>query len=108
MSKWCRYVKTLLVYFVKMMQVQKKKSVQEVPDHIIIYSYFKCNRTNECSGQSKQSEFTRLASILIYVTKLDIVMVAISYFAINHSLRSTFGEELSMNLSRLLGSKRMN
>ena len=67
----------------------------------IIYSYLKCNRTNECSGQSKQNEFTRLASILRYVTKLDIVIVAISYFDINHSLRSIFGEELLMNLSRL-------
>ena len=66
------------------------------------------NRTNEYSGQSKQSEFTRLASILRYVKKLDIVIVAISYFAINHLLRSIFGEELSMNLSRSLGSKRTN
>ena len=66
------------------------------------------NISNEDSRQSKQSEFTRLASILRYVTKLDIVIVAISYFDINHSLRSIFGEELSMNLSRLLGSKRKN
>ena len=64
------------------------------------------NRKNEYIGQSKQSEFTRLAPILRSVTKLDIV--AISYFDINHSLRSIFGEELSMNLSRLLGSKRIN
>ena len=66
------------------------------------------NRKNEYSGQSKQSEFTRLAPILRSVTKLDIVIVAISYFDINHSLRSIFGEELSMNLSRLLDSKGTN
>ena len=93
LSKWCRF---------------RTISVEAELDGIIIYSYFKCNRTNECSGQSKQSEFTRLASILRYVTKLDIVIVAISYFDINHSLRSIFGEELSMNLSRLLDSKGTN
>ena len=86
----------------------EKISVQEILDRIIICSYFNCNRINKCSGQSKQSEFSRLASILRYVTKLDIVIVAISYFDINHSLRSIFGEDLSMNLKRLLGSKRTN
>ena len=91
LSNWCRIRTT---------------SPEAELDRIIIYSYIKCNRTNECSGQSKQSEFTRLASILRYVSKLDIVIAAISYFAINHSLRSILGEELSMNLSRFLGSKR--
>ena len=75
-----------------------------------IHTYFKCNcnRTNECSGRSKQSEFTRLASILRYVTIVGIFMSIMSYFDINHTLRSIFGEEFSMNLSRLLGCERIN
>ena len=35
-------------------------------------------------------------------------MSIMSYFDINHTLRSIFGEEFSMNLSRLLGSERIN
>ena len=99
-SKLCRYILSNWCRF-------RTTSAEAELDRIIIYSYIKCNRTNECSGQSKQSEFTRLASILRYVSKIDIVIAAISYFAINHSLRSIFGEELSMNLSRFLGSKRI-
>ena len=100
-SKLCRYILSKQCRF-------RTISAEAEQDSVIIYSHFKCNRTNECSRQSKQSEFTRLASILRYVTKLDIVIVAISYFDINHSLRSIFGEDLSMNLKRLLGSKRTN
>ena len=74
LSKWCRCVKTLQVYFVKMVQVQNNYGRSRTRPHHH-HSYFKCNRTNECSGQSKQSEFTRLASILRYVTWLDIVMI---------------------------------
>ena len=40
------------------------------------------NETNDYSGQSKQSEFTRLAAILRHVTMLDIVVVKISFCAI--------------------------
>ena len=45
-------------------------------------------------------------SILRFVTDLDIaiVKVTISFCSINRSLRSIFGEELNMNLSRELGS----
>ena len=55
--------------------------------------------TNTYNRQSKRSEFAKLVSIHRYVTQVDIVIVTITCCAINHSLRSIFGEELSIDLS---------
>ena len=93
-SKLCRYILSKWCMF-------RTISVEAELDRIIIYSYFKCNRTNECSGQSKQSEFTRLASILRYVTKLDIVIVAISYFDIKSQFFSGVYQSVTWQNGRI-------
>ena len=67
-----------------------------------------CQVTSWNFGQSKQSEFTVLLSILRYVTELDIVIVTFSFCSINCLLRSIFRKNLYLNLSRVLGSKVLN
>ena len=61
------------------------------------------NGTNDYSGQSKQSEFTRLAAILRHVTMLDIVVVTISFCAIKITVTVNVDES-----KRLLGRGQMN
>ena len=40
MSKWCRYVKTLQVYFVKIVQVQKNFGTRRLHHHLFILQAF--------------------------------------------------------------------
>ena len=61
------------------------------------------NIAGKASKASSQDQPQSLDELHSYI-----VTVIISFCAINHSLRSIFGEELSMNLSRLLDSKGTN
>ena len=66
------------------------------------------NETNDYSGQSKQSEFTRLAAILRHVTMLDIVVVTFSFCAIKITFTVYIWRRIVDESKRLLGRGQMN
>ena len=91
MSKLCRYILSKWCRFRQSFGTRSNHKSSSIHTSNVIATE-QMNVVGEASKASSQGIFIGI----------------MSYFDINHSLRSIFGEEFSMNLSRLLGSERIN